>query len=194
MKIKQTEIIYDNGEEFYCIDFDDGTYVCLTKSDYQNLLELIEKATTSEVNNFIRNSSAQHTLDSSKCTINDFFTFLSALLVIGFIYLFVKIWYSLPWIIGLLIFVMGVIITAKSVNSGNNFNFIYAIITCIISVILFILTMFFLHFMSHLGHIGMTAKDISRLHEVSGFNQNQTIGLLLTIPGSFFIGGFIAKK
>ena len=63
MKIKQTEIIYDNGEEFYCIEFDDGTYVCLTKSDYQNLLELIEKATTSEVNNFIRNSSAQHTLD-----------------------------------------------------------------------------------------------------------------------------------
>ena len=34
MKIIQEESVFEDGEKFYCINFDDGTYVCLTEYGY----------------------------------------------------------------------------------------------------------------------------------------------------------------
>ena len=36
MKIIQEKSVYEDGEKFYCIYFDDKTYVCLTEDEYRN--------------------------------------------------------------------------------------------------------------------------------------------------------------
>ena len=191
MKIIQEKSVYEDGEKSYCIYFDDKTYVCLTEDEYRNLLKIIENGSQSELNNFIKNSSTQNISNSSGSDISNIGMIFSIVFGIAIIWVFVKIWYYIPLIIGVLTLIMGLIALIIDGIIDHKFpHLLWAILYGICGTILFSLNMFFLLFMSYLGHIGMTMSEVDKIHRASGFDKNTDLGFYLTVIGSFLIGAY----
>lgn len=191
MKIIQEESVFEDGEKFYCINFDDGTYVCLTEDGYYDLLEIIENGNQSDLNNFIKNSSTRNISNSSSSDIGNIGMLFSIILSIAIIWICVKIWYYIPLIIGILTSIMGFI--SLIIGGIINHKFphpLWAILYGIGGAICYYIATIFLLFMSHLGHIGMTIAEVNNIHEATGFSRNINNGFTLTIISAFVIGAY----
>lgn len=191
MKIIQEKTVYEDGEKYYCIYFDDDTYVCLTEDEYHDLLKIIKNGSRSDLNKFIENSSTRSISYSSSSDIGNIGMIFSIILGIGIIWVFVKIWYSLPLIIGVLTLIMGLIsLIIDGIINHKSPHLLWAISYSIGGAVSYYVAAIFLLFMSHLGHIGMTIAEVNNIHETTGFSRNINIGFILTILGSFLIGAY----
>ena len=191
MKIVQEKSVYEDGEKYYCIYFDDGTYICLTEYECNDLLKIIKSGSQSDLNNFVENSSTRNISKSSSSDIGTIEMIFSVVFGIILIWIFIKIWYYIPLIIGILTLIIGLI--SLIIGGIINHEFphpLWAILYGIGSAVCYYIAAIFLLFMSHLGHIGMTLAEVNNIHETTGFNRNIDIGFILTIIGSFLIGAY----
>lgn len=191
MKITQEKTVYEDGEKYYCIYFDDGTYICLTEYEYNDLLKIIKSGSQSDLNNFVENSSTQNISNSSSNDIGTIEMIFSVVFGIVIIWILVKIWYYLPLIIGILSLIMGFISLIRDGIINHKLPHpLCAILYGIGGAVCYYIAAIFLLFMSHLGHIGMTIAEVNNIHETTGFSRNIDIGFILTIIGAFLIGAY----
>lgn len=191
MKITQEKIVYEDGEKYYCIVFDDDTYACLTEDEYHNLLKIFKSGSQSDLNRFIENSSTRNIYNSSSGDISNIGMLFSIVLGIGMIWVFVKIWYTIPLIIGVSVLIMGLISLIIGGIIDHKFpHLLWAVLYSLVGAVSYYVAAIFLLLMSHLGHIGMTIAEINDIHETTGFSRNINIGFILTILGCFLIGAY----
>lgn len=188
MEIKSKKEVYIYGKKYYIVFYNDGHDDLITEEEYKN-------KTSKESNEIINDSKGNYySGEGGDGALYNIFTGIGSILFLILIYLLIKIWYSLPWILGLFILIIGVVLAEKNINSGSEFCLGYALLGILIGSLIFVAFMFVIKFFSYLGHITYTTKEIINIHETSGLNRNMNIGLFLTIIGSFCIGGFISKN
>lgn len=191
MKIIQEESVYENGEKFYCINFDDGTYICLAENEYYDLLKIIENGNQSDLNNFVDKSSARNRSNTSGSDISNIGMFFSIILGIGMIWIFNKTFQWIPLAIGIIIFAFGLfsLIVDGFINHKKP-HIVCALLYSISSAIIYFLIMVCLLFLISFSHLCFNSVQFNNITEASGFDRNVDIGFIPTIIGAFLIGAY----
>ena len=190
MKINQEKSVYEDGEQFHCICFDDGTYACLTEGEYYDLLKIINSGSQSDLNNFIENSSTRNISNSSSGYISNIGMLFSIVLGIGMIWIFNKTFQWIPIIISLLIFTLGILSLIDGFTNHKKFHIIYALIYVICGVIGYFLAMSCLFILISFSHIYLDSAQLAKITEESGLDTTAGISFILTIIGTFFMGAY----
>lgn len=190
MKITQEKIVYEDCEKFYCIYFDDNTYLCLTEDEYNDLMKIIKNGSQSDLNNFVDKSSTRNLSNTSGGDISNIGMFFSIVLGILMIWIFNKTFQWIPIIISLLIFAGGLVALIDGFVNHKKFHIIYALIYCIGGVIGYFLAMSCLFILISFSHIYLDSAQLDQITKESGLETTAGISFILTIIGSFLWGAY----
>lgn len=189
----KVKIVSNNGVQRFIVTHENGVIKSYDKQSYDQLKLKGNGENCFSLNgsDSISNGHTNNDKTSSTTKFENFPVVLSCIVGIGLIKFFIKVGYSLPWIIGLIVLVLGVWFAIKGIESGARFSIGRALMVCVAAIIIFVAIMFVLTFFSFLFHCLSSFKETSTLHETSGFNRNMNIGVGITALGAFLMGGFL---
>lgn len=190
MKIIKDESVYEDGVNFHCIYFDDGTYVCFTENEYHDLLKIIENGNQSDLNNLINSTPAKNSPNTSGGDLSNIGMLFAIILGIVAIWMFNKTFQWIPIIISSLFFIMGLLSLINGFTNHRKFHIIYALIYTIGGILGYFLAMSCLFILISFSHVYLDSVQLSKIIKESGLDVTAGISLILTIIGTFFMGAY----